>query len=239
MPPDHPIGLVTADRDDRARHGTPPREGLVIALRQRTSGLHADAERAGIIRDLLRGTASRPGYALLLRNLLPAYQALEAGLDRHRGTPLLGALARPEVYRAAAIAADLALLAGPAWREVLPVAESGRRYAARVADAAAGDGARLIAHAYTRFLGDLSGGRVMAARLAVRFPAFAGALRFYEFPDIADLAAFKAAYLTALDHAGGLATDPQAIVEEAAEAFLCNIRVAEEVKAHAAADPLH
>lgn len=239
MPPDHSIGLSAPIRDTPTDDDTPARAGLVIALRQRTRGLHADAERAGIIRDLLRGTASRAGYALLLRNLLPAYQALESGLDRHRGTPLLAALARPEVYRAAAIAADLALLAGPAWREVLPVLESGQSYAARVADAASGDGARLIAHAYTRFLGDLSGGRVMAARLASSLASLSAAVRFYEFPDIADLAAFKAAYLTAVDHAGHLVADRQAIVEEAAEAFRCNIRVAEEVKAHAAADPVH
>jgi heme oxygenase len=231
MPRDHSIGLLAPARSDRSGHGTPARDGLVMALRQRTSGLHVEAERAGIIRDVLRGTANRYGYALLLRSLLPAYQALETGLERHRGTTLLAKLVRPEVYRAASIETDLTVLAGPAWRDVLPLLESGQRYAHRVAAAAAGDGARLLAHAYTRFLGDLSGGRVVAARLATSFAPLSAALRFYEFPEIPDLVAFKSEYLAALDHAGSLVADKQAIIEEAADAFMCNIRVAEEVEA--------
>jgi heme oxygenase len=209
-----------------------------MALRQRTRGLHAEAERAGVIRDLLRGTANRTAYALLLRNLLPVYQALERALDRHRGTTLLARLARPEVYRAAAIEADLTLLAGRAWQDLLPLLESGRGYANRVAASASGDGARLLAHAYTRFLGDLSGGRVMAARLSAIFTPQSAALRFYEFPGIADLAAFKVAYLADLDRAGSLVADQQPIIEEAADAFLCNIHIAKEVGAYARADLL-
>ena len=60
---------------------------VVTALYMRTKTLHVEAERTGIIRDLLRGEASREGYVLLLRNLLPAYQAMERGLERHRGSP--------------------------------------------------------------------------------------------------------------------------------------------------------
>ena len=60
---------------------------LVTALYLRTKTLHVEAERTGIIRDLLRGEASREGYILLLRNLLPAYLAMEHGLERHRRSP--------------------------------------------------------------------------------------------------------------------------------------------------------
>jgi heme oxygenase len=232
---DHPVGLSTPTCNDCEVRGTPSRDGLVMALRQRTKGLHAQAERAGIIRAVLQGTANRYGYALLLRSLLPAYQALEAGLDQHRGTILLAQLARPEVYRSAAIETDLAVLAGPAWQDALPLLESAQGYADCVMAAAAGDGARLLAHAYTRFLGDLSGGRVMAARLAISLAPLSGALRFYEFPGIADLAVFKATYLEALDDAGSLVSDQQTIVEAAADAFMCNIRVAKEVEAYALA----
>jgi len=58
---------------------------IVTALYLRTKALHVEAERTGIIRDLLRGEATREGYVLLLRNLLPAYRAMEQGLVRHRG----------------------------------------------------------------------------------------------------------------------------------------------------------
>lgn len=54
---------------------------LVTALYLRTKTLHVEAERTGIIRDLLHGGASREGYILLLRNLLPAYLAMEHKLS--------------------------------------------------------------------------------------------------------------------------------------------------------------
>src|ERR1700712_4979503 len=83
---------------------------VVTALYLGTKTLHTEAERSGIIRDLLRGAASRDGYILLQRNLLPAYQALENGLARHANAPLLAELAAYRLDRAAALRADLAAL---------------------------------------------------------------------------------------------------------------------------------
>lgn len=207
--------------------------GLIAAFRARTHALHVRAERSGIMRDVLRGTASRYGYALLLRTLLPAYRALEAGLHRHADSPLLADVARPELYRSAAIESDLYRLAGPDWTATLPDLSAGEAYAGRVAAAAEGDGSLLIAHAYTRFLGDLSGGRIMAARLAARMGLTPDSLNFYEFPRIADLTAFKAAYLGALDGVGRRLPNPEAVIEEAGEAFLHNILVSEATAAFA------
>lgn len=141
-------------------------------MRERTRALHRQAERSGIIAAILRGQANHRGYALLLRNLLPIYRALEAGLEHHRRTPGIGPLAQPAVFRARAIACDLDHLYLTAGARV-PVLPSAERYRLAVADAARGQGARLIAHAYVRYLGDRSGGRVMRGLLArsLRLPA--------------------------------------------------------------------
>ena len=56
---------------------------IVTALYLRTRNLHLEAERSGIIRELLRGNASRNGYILLLRNLLPACRRDALSLVRH------------------------------------------------------------------------------------------------------------------------------------------------------------
>jgi len=204
--------------------------GLVAAMRHRTRRLHAEAERSGIVREVLRGTATTDGYALLLRNLHPVYRALEDGLERHRRTPLLRDLARSELYRSAAIEADLAALVGLTWPESLPLLAAGRRYAARVEVAGDGDGSLLLAHAYTRFLGDLSGGRVMAARLTASLPTFPVALSFHAFPRIADVERFKAEYRLALDDAGSRISELQQVVKEAEEAFSLNIALANQVQ---------
>jgi heme oxygenase len=196
---------------------------LAAALRARTAALHVQAERSGIVADILRGRASRAGYARLLRNLLPAYQAMEAGLDRHRLSPGLRWFARPEMYRAAAIAADLSALGGaPA---LLP---AGAAYAARIA---ACDGPRLIGHAYARYLGDLSGGQVLKRLLARTLGLGAEGTSFYDFPEIADMDAFKRDFRAGLDRAGAEIGDVTPVLDEAAEAFRLNIAVSEAVQA--------
>ncbi|MGA2125753.1 MAG: biliverdin-producing heme oxygenase [Xanthobacteraceae bacterium] len=208
-------------------------DGLADALRERTRLLHVRAERSGVIRDIMRGQATRYGYALLLRNLLPAYEQMERGLDRHRHAPAVGAVARREVYRARAIADDLAALCGREWSRSLPLLAAGKRYANRTAEAANGDGARLIAHAYARYLGDLSGGRILRRLLARSLALEPSALSFYDFPGIADTEAFKADYRAALDRAAVAMIDVACVVEEAAVAFRLNIAVSEAVEAAA------
>jgi heme oxygenase len=195
---------------------------VVSALYLGTKTLHTEAERSGIIRDLLRGEASREGYILLQRNLLPAYQALELGLERHRDTPALAALAAYRLDRATPLAADLAAMCGGDFSGI-PLLPEGAAYAQHIADCAEGDGERLIAHAYTRYLGDLSGGQILKRLLAKKPGLQPDELTFYDFPEHADLAALKADYRAALDRAGTLAANPQAIVEEGSRAFSLNI----------------
>jgi heme oxygenase len=217
--------------DARCARSEDPAAGLAAALRERTRALHVQAERSGIVREILRGRASRHGYALLLRNLLPAYRELERGLERHRHAPGVRAAARPVLYRAPALAADLAALCGPAWSRSLPLLPAGERYADRVAAAGSRDGARLIGHAYARYLGDLSGGQILRRLLGRSLGLGPGCLAFYDFPDIPDPEGFKAGYRAALDRAALEIVDVDGVVEEAAAAFRLNIEVSEAVLA--------
>jgi heme oxygenase (biliverdin-producing, ferredoxin) len=211
---------------------------VVTALYLRTRTLHVEAERTGIIRDLLRAEASRDGYVLLLRNLLPAYRAIEQGLERHHGSPILGALARYRFDRGPAIESDLAALYGQRWSCDVPLLAAGELYASRVAEAAEGDGARLIAHAYIRYLGDLSGGQILKRLLAQSLELRPAELSFYDFPRFADLDALKADYRQALDQAGALVGDGEAVVEEGAAAFSHNIVLSCAVHAAVARGPV-
>jgi heme oxygenase len=206
-------------------------DSVVTALYLRTKTLHVEAERTGIIGDLLRGKASRDGYILLLRNLLPAYQAMERGLARHRKTPGLGALANYRLDRAPAIESDLGALCGKTWQRDITLLPAGENYARRVAEASQGNGARLIAHAYTRYLGDLSGGQILQRLLTRSLELWPDQLSFYDFPRYPDLTTLKTGYREALDRAGTLAHDTAAIVEEGALAFTLNIDLSCAVQA--------
>ena len=204
------------ERTDRAGHVLRP-ASLLQALRERTRDLHTRAERSGIIADILHGRARREGYGLLLRNLLPVYRALEQQLARHAGSQRLGSVVRPELERTGAIAADLDYLAAEvAGVEVSPAAA---RYVSTIMAASRGDGSLLVAHAYARYLGDLSGGQIVKRLLARSLNLPSAALSFYDFPAIADIAAFKSEYRAAIDRAGDESENFDAVVEEGALAF--------------------
>ncbi|MGF1622668.1 MAG: heme oxygenase (biliverdin-producing) [Rhodomicrobiaceae bacterium] len=203
---------------------------LLTRCQHRTRELHLEAEKSGIVREILRGKASRSGYALLLRNLLPVYRRLEGGLEAHRGTPGLGLIAIPALYRSAAISSDLSQLCGNEWSTALPVLASAERYMERVALAAQTGGHGLIAHSYVRYMGDLNGGQILKRLLARSLNLAPAMLSFYDFPGIADLDAFKADYRDCLEQAGLQVTDAESIVEEAAEAFRLNIALSKEIE---------
>lgn len=205
-----------------------PEAGLADLLRTRTHALHRQAEQSGIVVALLQGRASRSAYALLLRNLLPAYRALEEGLERHREKAALAAIARPPVYRAQAIESDLRALQGPHWQASLPLLDAGARYAARVAQVSEGHGERLVAHAYARYLGDLNGGRILCRLLSRSLGLGPESLAFYAYPGVDDLDAFKASYRRAFD-AATAHVDPEAVADEALHAFRLNVALSEEV----------
>jgi heme oxygenase len=184
-----------------------------------TWDLHTRAERSGIIADILAGKATRFGVALLLRNLLPVYQILDASVVGH-----------PILARSAAIEADLQVLAPD---HALPLLAEGAAYAERVGEAAKGAAAGMPGHAYVRYLGDLNGGRIMKARLAACLGETAHALTLHDYPAMEDLKAFAHAYREELDlRVRG--TDFTAVVTEALAAFEMNICLSCAIKARAA-----
>jgi len=95
--------------------------------------------------------------------------------------------------------------------------------------ASAGNGERLLAHAYVRYLGDLNGGQVLARLLAKNLGLDAAMLSFYDFPGIGEIGAFRARYREWIDAAGDDVEDADAVIAEAREAFVLNIAVSDTV----------
>ncbi len=208
---------------------TGPSAGFADQLRETTRTLHARAERTGIIRKILSGHVSRRAYALYLRNLLPAYEQLEKSLVYHRRAPGVRLIANSAVYRSEAIASDLLYLCGSGWHDDLPLLPSGRIYRRRVVQAADGRGEALIAHAYTRYLGDLNGGQVIRRQLTRSLDVGPGGLSFYEFPAVSDLAAMRSGYRAAIDRSADEISGHQDVLQEAVMAFDLNIAVSAAV----------
>lgn len=204
------------------------RPALSDMLREGTRDAHRAAERGPAVRAFLRGDLERPGYVRLLGGLWRVYVALEAGLVRHRAHPCIGPLVLAELFRSQALAADLWHFLGPGWLAALPPSPAGERYARHIGELSERDPVLLVAHAYTRYLGDLSGGQVLRARAAAALGLSDRAgLSFYDFPQIRDHAAFKADYRARLDALP--IDDPDALVAEAREAFTASAALLAEL----------
>lgn len=195
-------------------------------LRERTQAIHREAERSGYIADLIRGRATRFGYAVYLASLLPAYEAMEQQLACDSAIPVLRAFAAPGLARGAALRHDLRALADPA-DGAMPVLPEAQAYADAVAAQGASIG--LVAHAYARYLGDLSGGQILKPLLARTLGLEPAQLTFYDFPGVADVASCKTALRAALDTIVPGTPEAEHVVAESLAAFRHTIAVSTAV----------
>lgn len=190
-------------------------------IRTASQEQHTEAESSSFMSDLLGGRLDVDAYARYTEQLWFVYRALEDGAEALRSDPVAGPFIRPELFRTAALERDLAHLRGRGWRAGVSALPATEAYAARIAACARDWPAGYVAHHYTRYLGDLSGGQIIRDK-AERTWGFArkgDGVRFYVFEGIANPAAFKRAYRELLD---GVAVDDlekQRMVEECKRAF--------------------
>lgn len=190
------------------------------ALRERTRKAHEEAESSPFVRELLEGKQSRSDYVALAGQQYFVYQALEAVAEQLREDAVAGAFIAPELTRLPAIEADLDFL-DPGWRERLQPLPATQAYVETIRRTADWPGG-FIAHHYTRYLGDLSGGQVIRTLLQRQFGFGADGVSFYLFADIEKLKRFKDAYREQLDAVPWDDAERERVLAEANVAFRCN-----------------
>ncbi|MBC8124027.1 MAG: heme oxygenase (biliverdin-producing) [Gemmatimonadaceae bacterium] len=204
---------------------------LSLMLREGTRQAHTMAENVGFVKCFLKGTVERTSYRQLLANFYFIYTALERELERHRHHVVLSGLYFPQLYRETSLERDLHYYYGPTWHEQIQPTVAARRYIEQIETVSASEPALLVAHSYTRYLGDLSGGQILK-NIAERSMGLTQGIgtAFYEFELIPDARAFKHDYRQALDE---LPVDEQMaarIVTEANDAFKLNMHLFEELE---------
>ncbi|UUU42261.1 heme oxygenase (biliverdin-producing) [Streptomyces sp. NBC_00162] len=192
---------------------------------------HTEAETSTFMSDLLGGRLGVEAYTRYTEQLWFVYRALEDAAGSLREDPVAGPFIQPELMRVAEIERDLAHLLGPDWREGVAALPATEAYAARVAQCAAEWPGGYVAHHYTRYLGDLSGGQIIRDK-AERTWGFArkgDGVRFYVFAGISNPAAFKRTYRELLDAIAADDLEKQRIVDECKRAFDFNGAVFREL----------
>ncbi|OKJ76549.1 biliverdin-producing heme oxygenase [Streptomyces sp. CB02460] len=192
---------------------------------------HTEAETSTFMGDLLGGRLGVDAYARYTEQLWYVYRALEEGAAALASDPVAGPFIQPELMRTAELERDLAHLRGDGWREGLAPLPATAAYAERVAECARTWPAGYIAHHYTRYLGDLSGGQIIRdkAEKTWGFARKGDGVRFYVFEEIPNPAAFKRGYRELLDAVNADDLEKRRIVDECKRAFALNTAVFREL----------
>lgn len=165
---------------------------------------------------------------LVMASLYHIYVALEEEIERSRDSPVFAPVYFPdELHRRAALEQDMAFWYGPHWRHAVPYSPATRRYVQRLHEVGRSEPELLVAHAYTRYLGDLSGGQVLKriAQKALGLPESGEGLAFFTFPGVPNATKFKQLYrsrMNSLEMTPGVRCR---VLDEAKAAFLLNIQV--------------
>ncbi len=191
---------------------------------------HDDSAGANFMSDLMKGLGSREDYVALVAQHYFLYEALEAAEQRFADDPAAAAFITPQLTRLPALEADMAFLAGPSWRESFSPVAATERYIERIEKVAAeGWSGGFIAHHYTRYLGDLSGGQAIGAMIARHYGATPGQLAFAHFAQIEKPVIYKREYREALDALDFTDAQRQAAIDEARAAFDFNAALFDEL----------
>jgi heme oxygenase len=204
---------------------------LASKLRIGTKKAHTMAENVGFVKCFLKGVVEKSSYRKLVANFYFIYSALEEEMEKHKDHPVVGKIYFPQLNRKHTLEQDLTYYYGYNWREQIKLSSAGEAYVQRIREISAKEPELLVAHSYTRYMGDLSGGQILKgiAQTAMNLGEGEGTA-FYEFADITDEKAFKAEYRQNLDAMPIDDTAGDRIVEEANAAFGVNMKMFQELE---------
>lgn len=189
---------------------------------------HSSSEGASFMEDIMRGIASKQDYIDLVAQHFFTYEALEEAAQQLVADPAYAALHPEALVRLGTLEIDLEHLLGAGWRDEIRPVPATEAYAARIREVAAERWLPgIVAHHYTRYLGDLSGGQIIAKRVARQHGFEEAGIAFYDFASLGDLKAFKETYRDGLDSLGETldADEQQRMVEEVRTAYAFNTAI--------------
>lgn len=143
-------------------------------LRAATAAAHQSAETSAGAKGLLGGRLPKEEYTKFLFILWHLYDTLETALDTHASHPAIAPIYNPTILRRTdSLSADIAFFLGansshpavwqqhPQYESFLPFPPPVQAYLSHITSIASSptEVPRLVAHAYVRYLGDLSGGQ--------------------------------------------------------------------------------
>ncbi len=199
-------------------------------IREATAQHHRAVESGPFIARFVRGQITLPEFQAMQAKLYFVYRAMEGEITRHKDHPLVRPFTSPVLLREGSLEQDLAFLFGPDWADSLEPTPAVSAYVERIRSVGDHEPEVLLGHIYTRYLGDLSGGQVLArvVRKALSLEGSIGT-RFYEFDDIEDIQAFKEEFRANMDGLPLVRDQAERIIEESKYVFDLNQALFNEI----------
>ena len=196
------------------------------AMKKQTWTDHEKAEYTAYLQALMNGELTRDSYADMVAQHYFAYLVIEDAAVKMAGDPIAGKFVHEGLNRLPALEEDLEFLLGADWRDKIQENEGTKEYVAHLKEVIYDWPGGFVAHHYTRYLGDLSGGQVIrvAVQKAYGLQDKQG-VQFYIFPGIPDYTAFKFEYRDALDSAPWDEAEQARVIDEVLKAYQLNTKV--------------
>nr|YP_010197811.1 heme oxygenase [Gracilaria isabellana]UAD86227.1 heme oxygenase [Gracilaria isabellana] len=206
---------------------------LAQQLREGTTKAHSMAENVSFVKSFLGGVVDKKSYRRLVANLFFVYTALEEEIEKNKNHFVVQSIYFPELNRTFSLQQDLEYYYGSNWKEQVCPSLATKIYVDRIRNISINQPELLIAHAYTRYMGDLSGGQILKriAQTAMNLSSNEGTA-FYNFHNIKDDKRFKVIYRQALDDAPIDQIQIEQIIAEANIAFNLNMKVFQELNSN-------
>ncbi|XP_054445503.1 heme oxygenase 2 [Pteronotus mesoamericanus] len=226
------------EESEKESPGAPERENharmadLSELLKEGTKEAHDRAENTQFVKDFLKGNIKKELFKLATTALYFTYSALEEEMDRNKDHPAFAPLYFPmELHRKEALTKDMKYFFGEDWQEQVQCSEATQKYVERIHYVGQNEPELLVAHAYTRYMGDLSGGQVLkkVAQRALKLPSTGEGTQFYLFENVDNAQQFKQLYRARMNALDLNLKTKEKIVEEANKAFEYNMQIFNEL----------
>ena len=204
---------------------------LATKLREGTKKAHTMAENVGFVKCFLKGVVEKTSYRKLVSNLYFVYSAMEEEMGRLHDHPIISKIYFSELDRKESLEKDLSYYYGANWQEQIAPSPAAQAYVQRIHEIAETAPELLVAHSYTRYMGDLSGGQILKGITQRGMNLSNGeGTAFYEFDAISDEKVFKDMYRQTMNDLPIDETAADRIVDEANAAFGMNMAMFNELE---------